>query len=66
MMAPLFAFVILASDLPITASMAREHYTFIEALRDMKDPEFTETVRKALGGFASRWIAVTASSPEGK
>jgi DNA-binding GntR family transcriptional regulator len=66
MMAPLFAFVILASDLPITAAMAREHYTFIDALRGMGEPEFTEAVRKALSGFASRWIAVTASSMEGK
>ena len=65
MMAPLFAFVILASDLPITAAMAREHYTFIDALRGMGEPEFTEAVRKALSGFASRWIAVTASSTEG-
>ncbi len=66
MMAPLFAFVILASDLPITAAMAREHYTFIDALRGMREPEFTEAVRKALSGFASRWIAVTASSTDGK
>lgn len=64
LMAPLFAFVVLASDLPITAAMAREHYTFIDALRGMHEPEFTEAVRKALGGFASRWIAVTASDPE--
>jgi DNA-binding GntR family transcriptional regulator len=60
LMAPLFAFVVLASDHPVTAAMAREHYMFIDALRSMREPEFTEAVRQALGGFASRWIAVTA------
>ena len=64
LMAPLFAFVVLASDLPITAAMAREHYMFIDALRGMSEPEFTEVVRKALSGFATRWIAVTAASAE--
>jgi DNA-binding GntR family transcriptional regulator len=64
MMAPLFAFVVLASDLPITAAMAREHYIFIDALKGMGEPEFTESVRKTLSGFASRWIAVTARSTE--
>jgi DNA-binding GntR family transcriptional regulator len=64
LMAPLFAFVVLASDLPITAAMAREHYIFIDALKAMGEPEFTESVRKALSGFASRWIAVTAPSTE--
>jgi DNA-binding GntR family transcriptional regulator len=64
LMAPLFAFVVLASDLPITAAMAREHYVFVDALRGMDEPEFTEAVRKSLSGFASRWIAVTAGSAE--
>ncbi|MCM3881024.1 MAG: GntR family transcriptional regulator [Vicinamibacterales bacterium] len=64
MMAPLFSFVVLASDLPMTAAMAREHYTFIDALRGMQEPEFTEAVRKALGGFAARWIAVTSMPKE--
>jgi len=64
LMAPLFAFVVLASDLPVTAAMAREHYVFINALKGMAEPEFTESVRKALSGFASRWIAVTSRSTE--
>jgi DNA-binding GntR family transcriptional regulator len=64
LMAPLFAFVVLASDLPVTAAMAREHYVFINALKGMGEPEFTESVRKALSGFASRWIAVTSRSTE--
>lgn len=60
LMAPLFAFVVLASDLPITAAMAREHYVLVDALRGIGEPEFTESVRRTLTGFASRWIAVTA------
>lgn len=63
LMAPLFAFVVLASEFPITAAMAHEHYMFIDALRDQQEPEFTSTVRKALGVFASRWITQTAQSP---
>ena len=63
LMAPLFAFVVLASNLPMTAAMGREHYAFIEALRDLPEPEFTDAVRKALGGFAARWISVTAAAP---
>jgi len=64
LMAPLFAFVVLASDLPVTAAMAREHYIFIDALKGLGEPAFTESVRKALSGFASRWIAVTGRSTE--
>lgn len=33
LMAPLFAFVVLASDRPLSAAMAREHYVFVDALR---------------------------------
>jgi DNA-binding GntR family transcriptional regulator len=56
LMAPLFAFVVLASGKPMTAAMAREHYTLVEALRSMEEPEFTNTVRKTITGFAFRWI----------
>ena len=57
LMAPLFAFVVLASGAPLTGSMAREHYALIDALRDLKEPEFTPVVRKTLVGFASRWLS---------
>jgi DNA-binding GntR family transcriptional regulator len=60
LMAPLFAFVVLASGLPLTASMGREHYTLIEALRSVEEPEFTALVRKTITGFAFRWISATA------
>ena len=62
LMAPLFAFVVLASDLPLTPAMAREHYVFIDALRGMREPEFTEVIRKILSRFAFRWIAATSTS----
>lgn len=60
LMAPLFAFVVLASDMPMTAAMGREHYVLVDALRSMREPEFTDVVRKALTGFALRWIGTTA------
>src|SRR5690348_6914171 len=37
LMAPLFAFVVLASGHPMTAAMAREHYALVEALRSMEE-----------------------------
>ena len=61
LMAPLFAFVVLASDMPTTAAMGREHYILVDALRGMREPEFTEVVRKTLTGFALRWVGATAN-----
>jgi len=68
LMAPLFAFVVLASDMPMTASMGREHYALVDALRGMHEPEFSEAVRKALTGFALRWVGATylPTEPEPK
>jgi DNA-binding GntR family transcriptional regulator len=60
LMSPLFAFVVLASDVPLTASMAKEHYTLIEALESAPEPEFTMLVRKTLTGFALRWISAAS------
>jgi len=56
LMAPLFAFVVLASGKPMTAAMGREHYALVEALRSVEEPEFTNIVRKTHTGFALRWI----------
>jgi DNA-binding GntR family transcriptional regulator len=61
LMAPLFAFVVLASAKPLTASMGREHYTLIESLRSIEEPEFTALVRKTITGFAFRWITSTGT-----
>ena len=58
LMAPLFAFVVMASGAPLTASMGREHYDLIEALKNLDEPEFTAVVRKTLSGFAGRWLSV--------
>lgn len=58
LMAPLFAFVVMASGAPLTASMGREHYDIIDALKNIDEPKFTEVVRSTLSGFASRWLTV--------
>ena len=58
-MAPLFAFVVLASDQPTTAAMGREHYVLVDALRSLREPEFTEVVRRIFTGFALRWVGAT-------
>jgi DNA-binding GntR family transcriptional regulator len=61
LMAPLFAFVVLASDVPLTASMAREHYAIVDALGNLQPPEFDKVVRKTLGTFSQRWISSMSS-----
>lgn len=58
LMAPLFAFVVMGSDAPLTASMGREHYRLVEALESFEEPEFTPEVRATLMGFAGRWLTV--------
>jgi DNA-binding GntR family transcriptional regulator len=63
LMAPLFAFVVMASGVPMTAAMAREHYTLVNALENLQPPEFDTAVRKAFTGFALRWISTM--SPNG-
>lgn len=57
LMAPLFAFVVLASGAPLTASMGREHGVLIDALRSVPEPEFSTMVRKTFTTFALRWVS---------
>jgi DNA-binding GntR family transcriptional regulator len=61
LMAPLFAFAVLATDAPLTAAMLREHYTLVSALEKPESPEFDQVVRKTLTGFALRWISTMSS-----
>lgn len=61
-MAPLFAFVVLQGSKPLTASMGREHYTLIELLRAVPEPEFSAMARKTITTFALRWIT-SAGTP---
>lgn len=61
LMAPLFAFAVLASGVSLTAAMAREHYPLVTALEKVQPPEFQSVIRKALTGFALRWIASISS-----
>jgi DNA-binding GntR family transcriptional regulator len=62
LMAPLFAFVVLASGAPLTGSMGREHYELVHALQNTVEPEFTSVVRTRLSGFASRWLAAFSNT----
>ena len=64
LMAPLFAFVVLASGVPMTAAMAREHYALVNALENLQPPEFDAVVRKAFTGFALRWISTMSPQNE--
>jgi len=57
LMAPLFAFVVMASGAPLTSAMAHEHYELIDALANLKEPEFAATVRGILNGIAERWLS---------
>lgn len=57
LMTPLFIFVVLASGVPLTAAMGREHYNLVSALRHLQEPEFSSMVRTTISGFAFRWIA---------
>lgn len=56
LMAPHFAFVVLASGAPLTASMGREHYDLINALQ-LQEPEFSKALHKILNKFAFRWLS---------
>jgi DNA-binding GntR family transcriptional regulator len=60
LMAPLFSFVVVSSGAPLTASMGREHYELINALRSLQEPEFSAVIRKTLMGFAFRWLTSIA------
>ena len=66
LMAPLFAFVVLASGAPLTASMGREHYELINALQDLEEPQFTPAIRKTLSGIAARWLSTFTADNHGK
>jgi DNA-binding GntR family transcriptional regulator len=65
LMAPLFVFVVVASGAPLTASMGREHYELVNALRSLQEPEFSTVTRRTLYGFAMRWLTTMAKT-EGK
>lgn len=66
LMAPLFVFAFFGTGAELTAPMAREHYDLVDALRNMPEPEFTETVRRTLSRFAHRWVtAITESGSPG-
>jgi DNA-binding GntR family transcriptional regulator len=61
---PLSTFVVLASGAPLTTSMAKEHYAFIDALRNLNEPEFSMHIRKCLTTIGFRWISTMATTYE--
>ncbi len=61
LMAPHFSFVVVASGAPLTEAMGHEHYELIRALRSLREPAFSEAVRKTFTGFASRWLYSAAA-----
>jgi DNA-binding GntR family transcriptional regulator len=60
LMIPVFVFVPLASGVRLTASMAREHYNLVNALRSLQEPAFSFMIRNTITGFAFRWISAQA------
>ncbi len=62
LMAPLFAFVVLGSSVPMTGATAWEHYALVDALGNLQPPEFDNVIRKTLGVFSQRWIASMSPS----
>lgn len=66
LMAPLFAFVVLASGAPLTAAMGREHAALIDALRSVPEPEFSTMVRRTYTTFALRWVSATPHAAEAR
>jgi DNA-binding GntR family transcriptional regulator len=63
---PLFAFVLNASESTMRVDVAREHYTLVNALRRLDEPEFSAVVRGALSGFALSGMKSMIRQEEGK
>lgn len=54
LVAPLFAFVLCASDATVEVSNALEHLNIVKALRDLQEPEFSSLIRSTLTTFSLR------------
>jgi DNA-binding GntR family transcriptional regulator len=63
---PLFAFVLNASESTVRVDIAREHYTLVNALRRLDDPEFSDAVRGSLSGFALSGLRSMLEQEENK
>jgi DNA-binding GntR family transcriptional regulator len=63
---PLFAFVLMASDVTVSESIAYEHRSVVNALRRLEEPEFSSVVRQTLSNFAMIGIASVAGRPATK
>ncbi len=63
---PLFAFVLMASDVTVSQSIAYEHRSIVNALRRLEEPDFSTVVRQTLSNFAMIGIASVAVQPPHK
>ncbi len=63
---PLFAFVLVASDVTVSEAIAYEHRGLISALRRLEEPEFSSVIRQTLSNFAMTGIASVATQKRGK
>jgi DNA-binding GntR family transcriptional regulator len=59
---PLFAFVLVASDVTVSEAIAYEHRTIVNALRRIEEPEFSSAIRQTLSSFAMTGIASMVES----
>ena len=57
---PLFAFVLAAGEILPNQAIAREHYGLVTALRNLKEPEFTNVIRSTLSTFSAHGVAAVA------
>ncbi len=64
LVSPLFAFVLNRSEDTVQEATAREHEQLANALRNMQDPEFTDTIRDTLSNFSESGIASFVSQAE--
>jgi DNA-binding GntR family transcriptional regulator len=56
-MAPLFAFVLGHSPGTVDEAVAREHLNIVNALRNLREPDFSSIVRSTLSGFALKGLS---------
>ena len=64
MVAPLFAFVLAHNQATVNIEGAREHFLIVNALRSLKEPEFSSVIRDTLSGFALRGMSSIGETEE--
>ena len=54
---PLFAFVLGDNQTRVAESVAREHLNVVNALRSLREPDFSSAIRNTLSSFAIRALS---------